>query len=252
MHYCIFIPGVRGYSDDHLRKVGLDTLADCGIEWSETIGPNNQPGMMGTWRQHSPEIINPPSDAQAIPKWRSFNDAYWIGWDPDRPPMPVELARKEQFTANPVILGDGNIWMIPVAQRLPHKHRLSPDGIGWVRRISRQYEEFYEQAQRHMLSIFRDLDILDIAQGARLSENLSQEELKATHTIHLTECDRFCADALAINYRMHMSVIDVLDLFDDQSVVRTVLAVIDMQDILAVRDEKKSEDVVDIPLGSTI
>lgn len=259
-HYSIYVPGARGASDDHLRRVGLEGLAERGgTQWTEVIGrgPDGGIGSIATWTptnnpEHDPLLGYYPDrqewrPAEADAERGLEEGRYWFGFEPDRPPSPADLAYQQQIFGARVQLADGQAWIVPFASRLPHRHKLTSGK--WGRVVKEQYRDFFERCQRNAEVIFTVLDLQDFMVGRRAVAEASDELVKIT----IDDGARLCCDALAINYRLTPEIIDMLGLLDDRSMIAIIWTTIEMQDIVDVRDQKKTaEEFVTIPVGSSI
>lgn len=148
----------------------------------------------------------------------------WLGVDRRDKLRPEDVIRDEVRTGHRVVLGDQQLWEIPVARlalggcRLPRTRVLRPDGSkGW--KVDEQYAEICEFAER----------VWQFYQGA--GGLLTDEEI-----------DRACGLALGINYRIGDMEAVALGLFTDVALQASVRALIDYPTIERVlAAEKKSE-----------
>lgn len=249
-HYSIFIPGVKGANDQHLTKVGLGGLlraGEPGPTWTEVIGrgPNGSAGMIATWTIYNkPEadpILGYYSDRQTWTECRQF----WFGIENDRPPLPADLQYRRTIGGQRILLADEQYWLVPHATRLPHKHALDKTTGKWVRVPAARYRRFYDRTQANMVLMFEALDLQDWLEGRVKTEELPNEPVRFT----VSDGADFCCEALAINYRLTPEIIDCLELLDDRTMTAIFWTTMEMQEILEVREEKKSAQYVDIPVG---
>lgn len=254
-HYSIYIPGAKGATNEHLVRVGLGRLCEpSGPEWTEVLGrgPDGGSGSVASW----PLTGDPSIDAlqgyhPERQQWLPIDEdpaqqlaagRFWYGCEPERPPTPADLALKKQVVGERVLLADGQAWMIPFASRLPHDHALV--GGKWRRRVSARHRDWHLRAQRNMEAIFTALDLQDFLAGRVAADQLSETPMKIT----LADGAAFCCDGLAINYRVTPEIVSFLALLDDRSMVAIIWTTIEMQAVLEVRDQKKTE-YVGIPVG---
>lgn len=260
--YSIFIPGAVGANNAHFSRVGLDGLVDAdSTEWSEAIGAipfdSGAAGSLATWRPFG----DPARDAaltftegQVWTPAKADEDRgleakrFWIGVDPDRPPRPEDLARKDQLPGEWTVLHDNQPWKIPVASRLPHVHGLNGAGK-FARQVSEEYREFYDRAEQYMVEIFRELDLEDALRGVMPAEELEEKINDNLVPIPLEDGWEFSNIALALNYKLTPEIVDVLQLLDDTAMTAIIGAAINMVPILETRDQKKTDSPVGIPLG---
>lgn len=247
--YQIFIPGVRGANNGHLKDVGLDALCDGPWQWYDMMPhlEGVEPGMCATIQRGNPEtdpVLGFHDDRQTWTPAKADEERglkagrFWIGVENDRPVMPGDIARDKQVVGNRAGLRDGHGWMIPIAEQLPHVHGL--DSTGKVkRRVDPRFQEFCDLADGYMKVIFREFDLMD-------SEGKQDE----TFDVDLDNGWRFCLVALSLNYFLTPEIVDVLELIDDASMVRVISAAIDLPAIIETRDDQKKTQSVGIPLGS--
>ena len=250
MHFTVYIPNARGADPGHLARVGLPNLAkEPGCAWNDARGPDGTMGVLGAWRPHGETPA--PMSCNEIPNWESFYEGkFWIGWDAAHPPTPEELRKKMMIGGGQVRLADGNLWVVPYMELMPHRHVMDPNTGEIDRRISPEYREFWERGAEIMLDVFRRLDILDYLEGTKLAREVPPEVLERKAVIRLSDVDLFCSKLLALNYRVEKEIVlGVLNLLDDAICKDVVNALLQMEDLLQVRDEKKTEEFVVIPLG---
>lgn len=84
----------------------------------------------------------------------SLNASVWVGWERDHPPTPDDLIRKETVRGSPILLGDGNLWDVPIAvvwpsgaSAFPKRLALGPGGQ-WVTEPLERFRAVSDQAGR--------------------------------------------------------------------------------------------------------
>lgn len=126
MHFQCFIPDESSAADG-LERVGLPQLLAGVASQKLTQGPNGQAGLLLSWRmnrgtctlKYSPdEQVWLPAVANAEDKLDAGR--YWVGIWKDSKPTPEDLERPRPFRGPRVTLGDGQSWMLPPVQELPH------------------------------------------------------------------------------------------------------------------------------------
>ncbi len=260
MAMLLYFPGVRGASDDHLRAAGLADLVtktpggpdEPGPEWTEVLGrgPDGGRGMVCCWRTGDP-ALDPSPFGVALDRqtWKPVpsNAAkglaagrYWIGVESGRPVAPLALQRKGRYPGTPVKLLDGQEWIIPRAQAMPHRHGLNANGEH-ERRAVAAFEWFVAEAQRYSQIIFAELHALQVLRP-------SQSDLAGGVQITLTAAWDYCCRVLALNYRLTPEMIDALELIDDAAMRSIICATIELPAIGEVRDQKKSSAALTIPV----
>jgi len=246
--YTIFIPGVQGANNEHLQHVGIESLAvDRNPEWAEVIqgGPDGGRGMLCAWRQgnldHDAHMSMhsdlewtpaPPDIEKELPMGR-----YWIGIDTVRKCRPDDIERNQRQMSNAVELCDKQVWAVPIAERLPHRHGIDPTTGDKVRRVAPEYRDFWDASQDYAIQVFQEMDALDILKAAK--PDLAPKDVQVEFAFQ--EVWTYALFALSINYRLNDALMDRLELLDDASTVRVICATIDMPSIIEVRDQKKTD-----------
>ena len=90
--------------------------------------PNNQ-----VW--HGPYVVE--GEAKPI----------WFGWFTDSPPGPSEFARSHLFSGHPLVLGDGRMWVIPLARLQPKRRDINAAGE-WCLVDTEASQRLFERADR--------------------------------------------------------------------------------------------------------
>ena len=247
MHYCLYLPERRGASDDHLEAVGATSLKGTGASYADVLenGPDGGWGLHVSWDSRQIGLDerwawSPAPPVAGLPKGR-----FWIGIHPEDPVTPSDLKRPEQYVSHDVQLGDSNTWAIPVAQRLPHTNGLDPETGKFVRQHSPQYRSFCDRSMRVAV------DMLSAFGGLEMIEKLGGTDEQVDIGFPLDEAWSYCCEALSMNYRITPEVVNVLKLFDDESLADCMKATVDLPILMQVRAEKKSTDIVITPVTLT-
>ena len=145
---------------------------------------------------------------------------YWIGWRKDSPPGPDDLARQKQLDGHWVKLGDGNLWLVPVARRyvfedgaIRHRVELSTvrhldaDGRWKADTVAEQYRRLWA-----WLTLF--------------DRWLAAEEGAAEDFDFQSETE-FVVEALRLNYRLGSVEASLLGLLDTTGIIGAIEAVTD-------------------------
>lgn len=197
--FFLYLPQKSGQSPDLLTDVGLATLGP-GWSFSDVLanGPDGGHGVFAKLRDE-PRGVNLESQ-----EWKAEQGQdpprYWIGWEKGRKPGPGDLARKKQHPGTLVRLSDGNEWLIPVAQQLPHVNGIKPGG-GFKRKLKREYQAFWDQANEQHQQFLSGF----IANGGQ------------SWTWNHAEVWPFSCAALAQNYLLTPEIIDALELIEDDN-----------------------------------
>lgn len=227
-HFLIYIPGPFNGSKEEFERVGITDLGDDGshtitqtdngpdgksgtlLGWEMTGGieavvPHYQPGLQ-TWAPAAQDELN-----EELKEGR-----YWYGLYKDRPVTPKKLKRKTKYLSAEITLCDGNEWLVPIAEHLPHVW--TPRG----RVIKDRFEHYSKLAQRY-LDIYAGFSKVD--EGLLLKEGWD-----------------FVCLGLALNYRITPDVIGGLKLIDDTTFSVFAMAAVELDVLKIIEDEKKKED----------
>lgn len=155
-------------------------------------------------------------------RWvRSGTDGLWIGVDLLDKLCPNDVVRAEIVPGHTVTLGDGQAWEIPVA-RFAHggtglpRRRVLTDGGGRAWEVEEAYRDlcgFAEQAWR-----------------ARAGDDVA---------ITQDELDRYCGQAMGVNYRLGEEEAIALGLFTDRAQRGILDALLDWPTVLAIAAAQK-------------
>lgn len=157
--FLYFLPGdADRFSRQRLADAGLlglvrvEGLTERGVR---SGGPDGGSGMVIVPRPELAEgLAATPGYFPAAQIWEQSPDGkYWVGYEREQPPRPLDLGRAEVVDGHAVTLGDGNEWLIPVGRlamggtRFEKRLRLGPAGE-WVSEVLPAYHELVEQAER--------------------------------------------------------------------------------------------------------
>jgi hypothetical protein len=179
-----------------LERLGLGHLKGTSLVHSRVVGgPGNVSGSL---------VMALPTGAEEhegkcayLPEQQTWMQApgYWIGAYRDAMPRPEDLERPEQVTGYPMPLGDGQMWMIPLAagerRQLPTRMRWGVDGK-WVSEIVPELEAFSGAVEAVAQQVYTT--------GRIVLPESEQAELAVR--------------ALAVNYRIGPAEAAMLDLFN--------------------------------------
>jgi hypothetical protein len=246
--YVLYLPNRHGADPQHLAAVGLEDLAtDRGPEFSDCFegGPDGGRGLLAAWRTGDAKC-DPPFDARKF-VWQAAKadearglaaERFYFGVGIGEKVTPADIARRESVSGYPVTLTDGQIWRIPAAQHLPHRHGLGGDGR-YCRQVEDCYQDFWQQSERYAVEFFKALDQLDLLKASRKIAADAEDAVSFT----LADAWDYCCQALAINYRVTPEIVDFLGLLNDAAMRNIVKATIDLIAILEVREQKKTDDL---------
>ena len=156
-----------------------------------------------------------------------------VGHYKDDPPRPVDLARTTQLPGHPVVLADGQTWLIPIAravaeqqgqlqlvQNLPQRTTLDDKG-DWVRDgVIPKYARLWEIANQwwdQVIAALNDTDLPDSGESQISFEFAGRNDAAVA--------------ALSANHAIGKFETAMLELFDDQCAGLILSALIDIPSI---------------------
>jgi hypothetical protein len=218
MHFRVFIPSDSprpSASKEPLIEAGLGHLAENFIGTIVQPGQLRSVGPKGGNVYHWPQ----PGDMSFLAEGLQWTPAkefrglaagrYHVGLNPDKPPLPRELAVPLQVTGDHLWLGEASrTWVIPNVMFLPTKVVLTVDGVKHER-LARFQARNIEAASW-------------IKECKAFTEQLRKEQYDDS-------CDwerawNFGYDSLAINYRVTPEVVDALNLLTSDRLGAIILA----------------------------
>lgn len=204
----VYVPQRRGEASSVLRSVGADWALDpsvtaMGLDVIEG-GPDGGGGLLVYFDRRGrlePANVLAAIDLEAQ-EWQPAAPTgdlpagrYWLGvWKSQRP-GPEDLQREEHADGIPLELRDGRQWVVPIADYLPKMLRLN--------RATGQQEE--RPSERHAEFIRRANELFRLLIGDGFQESV-EKHLRVV----IPDGLRFAADALAINYRVNLDLLDML------------------------------------------
>lgn len=258
-HYLIFVPNRHG-ALGHFEAVGLKDLERRGgWDWMEVDkGPDGSQGVVGTYfdalsgENPARGIVDEQKwiPSPANPEAGTEKGAWWYGYEPARPPTPLDLVYPTVMAGKEVSLKDGNSWLIPEALQLPMRIGRDPESGEVTKIYSEKYEKFCKQSEKYVEILFENIVAIEIQK--RMHPSAEPTDIKAEFT--LTDLWDYCCEALSLNYRVCDPIIGYgfLDLIDDRDMARIALATIAFPDIYEVIEKKKNTSNVSIGVTSSI
>ena len=130
MHYQLFIP-TRDFSrniEEVLGSVGCVHLVERSH--AEQFKVDDQPGILISWMTRTGRIhkITDPEWIPAKPSDDLEAGRYLIGVNPADLPSPQDLQRNYPQVGEQIVMGDGQLWIVPRECELPHQVVLADDG----------------------------------------------------------------------------------------------------------------------------
>ncbi len=211
MHFAIWIPfgdAEDQASRDHagrLVRAGLSTLAaDFDVVKKAVPGGSGQ-GFLYTWRRPGTAPGNPLQLS-----WQdSLNGLYRIGVGPC---LPSELQRNITLPGKTLVLGDNQLWLIPVPERLPLTVLMTAQGLRF------EPVHIYQG-----LAVDREF-LLE-------ANRWRQEIINGITEAKFDSLYEFCIRALLVNYRLTPEVINHLQLFHTENITDVFLTIIGGYDL---------------------
>lgn len=153
----------------------------------------------------------------AVQRWDRVGEKVWIGVD--KRTTPADLVRPQPFDGKFVRMGDGNDWLVPVANpfvatcSLPFWEKLD-----WRKRWVKEIQDNFKGLADRAAHIAADMraQIADNGTGASVSDS---------------EGRTLIADALACNYDVTLEELSALRVFSESTSAEALLAVIDWNEI---------------------
>ena len=241
------------YIPEKTRSIGIEDVIQAGLGHAfgprdgtsvtaveVARGPDDGPAgiVIGDPGCVEPSLIGYYPDRQEwlkVPGTEAF-----VGWRPEQPPGPGDLARPNTLDGHDVRLGDGNRWLIPVARGLveqdgelryvisvPTSTSIDENGNWTSGSVVGRYKPLWDLACRWWDAVGRSLveDDHDDSQTVRFNfDGLNDAAL----------------DVLATNYRVGKAEVAALGLFDSRCVYEVMNAVVDMPAIMAFFKKKAS------------
>jgi len=190
----------------HLTRFGeVLSLATRGVE----AGPDGKSGtILVIEREHKPR----PGYFAERQEWQQApGAAWWVGWERESRPIPVDLQRDEVVAGHEIKLEDGNLWTIPLVRlamggsALDQRLRLRADG-GLIEQPLQRYAAITRLAEQ----------IWQLVRGQADQEEPAIE-VEWDHAIQ----------ALAMNYYLAAEEVSVLGLLTKKRIGDILLALID-------------------------
>lgn len=116
---------------------------------------------------------------------------YHVGIWNDSPPTEADLRRPYRYGGRSVELGNGETWLVPTPEELPHVAKLADDG-SWRFVVQRNFHDYYLRAMQWV-------ERLAVPEGV---------------SVFYGEMLAVAVEALTLNYRLPPELISHLELFD--------------------------------------
>lgn len=213
--YLLYLPNQTNRATA-LAAVGLSSIAGNERWFESPVTPDNTSGLFCTWGDgrdpaKSVAVVYDPSRQT----WRKMPGGYWFGIQNDKRPNPEGLARVNSINGHAIKMGDGNDWVLPNVMALPAVFDLDGDG-NEIKRTRDEWQHIEERAGWALDCIGRHF------RGEVLPES---------------DCRRYVAEMLAVNYRATVEIVYALGLLDSDCWVGAMAATVDGGRLLAMRQE---------------
>ena len=247
MMFQIYIPGRGPKTASVLEEVGVGEMnRHNGAMWADSLkGPDGHGiGRIVSWqsaKQDVPMMYVESWDWHPVYYVSEDKPSCYIGINPVDPPLHQDMIKDEFFGGKELKFGKNGeyILYIPVAEKLPSKHRLVKGK--WERTISSEYAEFYQKAEDIWSQVALGLDAANVI-------NLPDGERPESIQIPVSVANDFVCDAFMLNYKLCPAVIDVLGYIDDNASAVVAIAVLEIDDIVRSFDYKKKEGSIELPV----
>ena len=243
--YLLYFPGQTGADPRHFERAGLGELLrtdDLQPSFADVVdrGPDGGAGVIAGWIDVRHPAANPrmghfpeaqtwepckPDASRKLPAGR-----FWLGREAARPPGPEQLARDVQLAGFEHLLADGNLWLAPNILLLPHRYALGEDDQE-IRVVKASHASIFERG----LWCYRAIEA-EVRENAPRPGKLLRE---------------YCAEMLALNYRVNREISYWLGLWDDDDETwwQFALKTVDWLALQAIENDVKKKAGQPTPPG---
>lgn len=208
----------------HFEGAGFDP-AWCDIFQAGNVIGKSPSGGKGV-------VYTPRGTAGYFPDRQHWEkrDGYWLGWSVDKqgrpiPPTPAGCLRHENHGGVPVKLADGQEWLVPIAQQLPHAHTYDAKSGQWQRLVKDPFREYWDETLKFYM--------------AWVASFTGEEPGSVEST--WGQAANFATLAIGLNYYLTPGLMSEFGLFDDAALQRVQEAAMEAAAILTVAAQKKTE-----------
>jgi hypothetical protein len=212
MHYLIFLPGAENKpTAKALTEAGLADFVKGAESVPLATGPIETPGLLCAWRRpaKNDKLHYNAAEQTWVPSLPNGPNGegkgrYHVGFWNDSPPTPEDLVLPRATWGEPVTLGDGRSWTLPVVQSFPRDVIRSPETGEYTLTVQERYHAAHFKAMSWLERISGGNDL----------------------SIPWGEIAGFVEEVLRLNYRLLPEVVDRLKLLNTTNVERLLLAII--------------------------
>jgi len=239
--FVYFLPGLTNYvTRENMIAAGVGHALTVGNPTSRgtQAGPEGLGGYLAapTGPFEAPPLYEPEKQVWQAGPGKKFFVGYWK----DSPPGPAALAKDRIIPGEPLPLGDGNTWTVPVAisfaagrgSTLPRRFVIGADGQSWEMSVEPRFVHLCEHAEEV------------VAAWLGGEENSTDGSVKVS--LDFARSMQMCVDALACNYRVGPIEVSLLRLINTDTrwdILKALIDMITMQQVDAL-GQKKSDTPV--------
>lgn len=227
-HYLVYIPGDGTANPKKLVQVGLADHVANAFGVPTKTGPDGKCGTIFYW-QHGQQNAYLPDLQTWLPAVESGGlpaDRYWVGFQLHANPVPAELAwNQPKFEGSRVRLGDGNEWEVPAAGMLPQSFVMRRDGKV-ASEVLPQFKSYFDRS----VEWFSECVQWDFSGAVKPEVDVSTWN--------------YMTDALRLNYRITIEVVNHCRLFNSQNICHVLCATVEglrIQADILESHQKKSD-----------
>ncbi|MBI9016895.1 MAG: hypothetical protein JEZ07_06495 [Phycisphaerae bacterium] len=211
-------------TESQLVELGLGHLVGCALGTNPANkGPNDSGAGLIFAVDGAVHPIMLVPDKQ---KWIK-TDKYAVGYYVDMIPCRDDLLSGANWPGHAVMMNDGNDWIIPPFRYLPNFLEYDPAQGQLMRQPLKKYQPMAKQVERLWLDYFYDTGIDENYQKPQDHESFTESQQL-----------QLCADFLAINYRVGIIELGLLQLLGDKQMELSLKAILDLPRLVAASQKK--------------
>jgi hypothetical protein len=227
-HYVLHFPNETDATPRLLERHGLSALVDnCSFGLDK--GEGGRQGVMCSW--YGVDDMPGPTVQR---NWTQLpGKECWMGVEAGRPATPKDLARKQFIPGGQfVVMADGQEWFVPIAAQMPMLWGHDDEG-GRIRKPRPEFSGYFEKTQKYYQALVAGID--------------AAVEAGRDTDIQWPNAFEFCAESLALNYRLTEELACLLGLLDDSAAIRLISTVVCKLDITEFA-LKKNDHTLTVPV----
>jgi hypothetical protein len=238
-----YLPGhTAGVTEETLRGRQLGHLLESEPQGIDTAAIVNGPdGAAGTIVAIQPRA-NGAAPAPMVRGYQATEQTwqrvpgrtFWIGWQTSAPPRPVDLQRSDRFAGHDVRLHDRQRWHVPVVRMaqgdcaMPRAYQLDEHGNARLQPMP-EYAALWQQVGKAYAWWYGLIDLASFRHSHGREPRDDEWNELFPDPILDTEGERAetALQLLALNYRVSIAEVSVLQLLTTAEVGRVLQAAID-------------------------